>query len=444
MTAIVGGRRFPLWFIGVQPYRLGTLGYLAAGITTRSTLLAAGEHRLRAPRSIVFGVGVFAQLPAIVAERGSRVLVCVGSALYKQPTVAATLAMIGNNETVRIFDSGEPDLPLASAVRGMEFARQEPVDVVVGIGGGSTLDLAKLMAIALASEDAIETFYGENRVPPLSVPIVAVPTTAGTGSEVTPVAVVHDTIRETKVGISSPYLVSDVALCDPALALTCPPQVTAHSGIDALLHAVEAFTARTRVPSSRDGGPEPVFRGKGLFTDLFAREAIERIGSALELAVGDGRNLEARSTMALGSLCAGLACGNAGTAAVHALQYPLGAATGTPHGLGIGLLAPYVLERVRPGCTPELADVARLLGAAAPDDNDEHASRCAVDEIARLANAIGIPQSLSEIGVERRDLPHLAEGAAGIERLMRNSPVPLDRADLLAILERAWVGSRDL
>lgn len=144
--------------------------------------------------------------------------------------------------------------------------------------------------------------------------------------------------------------------------------------------------------------------------------------------------------MALGSLCAGLAFGTAGTAAIHALQYPLGAATHTPHGYGIGLLAPYVLDHVRHGCEPDLAQVARALRVADTDTPVPAAARAAVDEIRRLADAVGIPRTLGEIGLDRAELPSIAADAASIARLMRNSPVELDTADLETILDRAWHG----
>jgi alcohol dehydrogenase len=220
--------------------------------------------------------------------------------------------------------------------------------------------------------------------------------------------------------------------------VSCPPALTAHTGIDALIHAVEAFTARVREPADSTVYPGDVFRGKGFFSDVLTYRAIEKIGGALERAVRDGDDVAARSDLSLGSLCAGLGFGTAGTAAIHALQYPFGAATGTPHGYGIGLLAPYVLAYVRPACVPALAEVARALGVGA--DDDELASERAVQEIARLVDAIGIPRTLRDAGVEREQLRGFAEDAASIDRLMRNSPRPLDVDALESILEHAWAG----
>lgn len=404
--------------------------------------LAVAQPRsalLRAPREVHFGAGLIARLPAVVCSLGDDVLVCAGPSVLALPAVVSALGQIeAEARSLRVCDFVAPDLPVDRVERAQAFAREAEVDVVVGIGGGSTIDLAKLSALGLTTDDPLSAFYGENLVPGPTVPVVAVPTTAGTGSEATPVAVVHDPSRTLKVGISSPYLIPDVALCDPLLTVTCPPTLTAHTGIDALIHAVEAFTARVREPVDPAAHPGDVFRGKGFFSDVLTYRAIEKIGGALERAVRNGDDVAARSDLALGSLCAGLGFGTAGTAAIHALQYPFGAATGTPHGLGIGLLAPYVLAYIRPACVSELAQVARALGVGA--DDDELASERAVREIARLVESIGIPRTLRAAGVAREQLRAFAEDAASIERLMRNSPRPLDVDALEAILEHAWTG----
>jgi alcohol dehydrogenase len=295
------------------------------------------------------------------------------------------------------------------------------------------MDAAKLVALLLRHPGPLELYYGENAVPGPVVPIVAVSTTAGTGSEVTPVAVVGDPSRQLKVGVSSLHLIPDVAICDPELTTSCPPSVTAFSGIDALAHAVEALTARVR-PRAWDVYPGEIFGGSTALTDDYARRAIRAIGSALERAYVDGTDLSARTEMLYGSLCAGLAFGNAGTAGAHALQYPIGAATATPHGLGVGLLLPYVLSYTAPACAGKLAEVARELEV-------EPTASAAIAEIARLSAAVGVPCTLEAIGVNEAALPEYAEQAASIRRLAGNSPRELDADGLLEILRSAYAGS---
>ena len=388
---------------------------------------------VRQPRQTLFGRGALAALAPVAARIGRRILVCSDAAILAQPRVESALRTLeGQSDACIVFDGVEQELPLSTIDRCIELAQAEEIDVVIGLGGGSCLDAAKLTALRLSHPGQLEQYYGEGTVPGSILPVVAVPTTAGTGSEVSPVAVVGDPGRRLKVGVSSPELIPRAAICDPELTLSCPPRVTAFSGIDALAHAVEAFTARER-PREWAAHPGEVFQGKTVFTDRFALEAIRCIGLALERAVTHGDDLDAREQMLYGSLCAGIAFGNAGTAGAHALQYPIGAATSTPHGLGVGLLLPYVLRYTRDACRPELEEVARALDV-------EPSADAAIVEIARLAAAVGVPRTLAEIGVAEEDLPQLATQAATVTRLVANSPRPLDVEGLLSILGEAWAG----
>lgn len=387
---------------------------------------------LRSPKEIMFGRGSIAALAKVVAQMGSRVVVCTDTNVMRHPAVRAALAELHEaSSDLRVLDSIAPDLPL-SAVQDCLDAADPRTDVVVGLGGGSCMDAAKLLALLLRHPGPLELYYGENAVPGPVVPIVAVPTTAGTGSEVTPVAVVGDPARHLKVGVSSAHLIPAVAICDPELTLSCPPSVTAFSGIDALAHAVEALTARAR-PRAWESYPGEIFQGSTALTEDYARHAIRAIGSALERAYADGSDLAARAEMLYGSLCAGLAFGNAGTAGAHALQYPIGAATATPHGLGVGLLLPYVLGYTAPACGEKLVDAARELGV-------EPTAPAAIAEIARLAAAVAVPVTLEAIGVREDALPEYAEQAALIHRLAGNSPRELDAQGLLEILRNAYSG----
>jgi alcohol dehydrogenase len=393
---------------------------------------------LRAPAELRFGQGAARSLGSIAASLGTRAVVCSDRVVMAQPPVAAALRTLAEAGVATVvFDGAEPELPLSCVERALAVVASVPrVDLVIGIGGGSAIDLAKLVALLAVHPGPVAQYYGENAVPGPCLPVVAVPTTAGTGSEVTPVAVIGDPARELKIGVSSPYLVPARALCDPELTLTCPPALTAFSGIDALAHAIEAFTASTREPSWSQH-PQDVFQGKNPFSDGFALAAVRAISGSLERAVGTGGDLEAREAMLLGSLSAGLAFGNAGTAGAHALQYAVGAATHTPHGLGVGLLLPYVLSYTRHACAPELRQLADAFGVA---ELDHDAPRAAIDELVRITASIGIPRTLADIGIAEDALPHLADQASGVTRLLRNSPRPVDRDALLHILRAAHRG----
>jgi alcohol dehydrogenase len=391
-----------------------------------------GVHR--APAEILFGYGTVAALASATAELGRRVLVCSDPNILVQPAVGAALGELERSSTsVTVFDAIEPDLPLGIVEEILSVVAGSGVDVVVGLGGGSCMDAAKLAALLLRHPAPVQDYYGENAVPGPGLPVVAVPTTAGTGSEVTPVAVISDPDRHLKVGVSSPHLIPRVAICDPELTLSCPRSVTAVSGIDALAHGVEAYASRPRA-RAWEVHPGEVFQGKTVFSDRYALEAIEAIGGALERAVTDGSDREARERMLYGSLCAGLAFGNAGTAGAHALQYPIGALTGTPHGLGVGLLLPYVLRYTAVACEAELAQIAGALGLA------DRSAAAAVAEITRLTAAVGIPRTLAEIGISEAALPEIARQAFTVKRLAENSPRVLDVPALEAILRDAWSG----
>jgi alcohol dehydrogenase class IV len=256
---------------------------------------------------------------------------------------------------------------------------------------------------------------------------------------VTPVAVIADTERGTKVGISSPYLIPRVAVCDPELTLTCPPGLTAVSGADALTHAIESYTAARREVTA-DLTVKNVFVGKNALSDMFGLLALKNIFEALPTAVKDGKNIAAREKMMLASLAAGCAFGTAGTAAAHAIQYPVGNETHTPHGMGVALLMPYVMEFNRPACVGGFAEIARGIGLNGKDDED--LSKKLIDAVAALLAEIKIPVTLKELGLPEDKQDWTAEAAIGAARLVGNNPRKLDVDALKAITRAAFTGDR--
>jgi alcohol dehydrogenase class IV len=388
---------------------------------------------LRSPDEVLFGRGMAAATGRVAARHGRRVLVCTDAVIATTDAFEMVADSLQSADLdVAVFDRGAVDVPMETIDAAVARGRAFRPDVVVAVGGGSSIDLAKVTALLLSHPGPLSRYYGEHAVPGPLVPIVALPTTAGTGSEVTPVAVIGDPELGMKVGISSPYLIPRTAICDPVLTLEAPPRVTAYAGIDALAHAIEAYMAIERSPSA-DLPLERVAVGKNALSDALALEAVRAIAPCLERAVADGGDLAARTGMLYGSLTAGLAFANAGVSAAHALQFAVGAATGTPHGLGTGLMLPYVMAFNRPERTAALAEIAAALGVAD-----------AVAEVHRLALAIGLPATLAELGVGTESLAAMAGQAAGIRRLAGNNPRLLDAAGCEAILQAAWHGDPSL
>jgi alcohol dehydrogenase class IV len=396
---------------------------------------------LRLPREVLFGEGQVAAIGQVAARLGSKALICTDARFAAtDPFSQLRQRLQDAGVQCHLFDAVEPDLPSETVYRCAEAARGFGPDLVVGVGGGSCIDMAKCASLILTHGGQLEDYYGEFKIPSRVLPIVAVPTTAGTGSEVTPVAVVSDAKRTLKVGISSPYLIPAAAICDPTLTLTCPPALTAIAGADALTHAIEAFTALRRVPDA-DLAQKHVFVGKNAFSDVFALKAIALIGRSLERAYGDGADRQARSDMMLGALTAGCAFGTAGTSLAHAVQYPIGALTHTPHGVGVAAVMPYAMSYNRSAATAEMAEIAIALGSDRATQSTEALSHAAIREVSRLFAAVGIPASLKSLGLPEDRIDWTAEQAIGIQRLIKNNPRPIDLSGMRQFVAAAFDGN---
>jgi alcohol dehydrogenase class IV len=389
---------------------------------------------------LVFGPGAVAQLGEIATRLPARrVLLVTDPILLKaglvetvrRPLDAAGLA-------VEVFSGGEPEPSMRAAEACVVLARQFKPDALVGLGGGSNMDLAKISATILAHGGGPRDYVGDDKIPGPIASLVCVPTTAGTGSEVSAASVLTDTDNKIKVGVLSNYLRPRVALVDPLLTVSCPPKVTADSGIDALTHVVEAYTAVDNAAFPLPAGERTVYQGKHPLGDCFAEKAIALIGAYLRRAVARADDLEAREGMALAATLAGLAFSNVGVAVVHALEYPVGGATHCSHGAGNGLLLPYVMRFNLPARPREFAAVARLLGEDVAGLDERQAAERAVAAVERLRADIGIPGRLRELGVREEQLRPFAEKAAGIKRILRVNPRPVTADDLEGILRAAF------
>jgi alcohol dehydrogenase len=383
---------------------------------------------------IFFGWGSVSVLRDVAREFGPRVFLCTDQNMMNTGICEIVMAHLAEGKAdIKVFDGGQPEVDRQTIERAAAVAHAYAPDVVIGLGGGSNLDLSKAVALLTKYPGPLHDYYGENNVPGPIVPVVAVPTTAGTGSEVSPVAVVADPERAMKVGIASRALIPKWAVVDPALTVSCPAGVTAHSGMDALAHAIESFCAKVRT----DCSPQAIFVGKNPISDVLATRAISLIAAHLPAAVAQPGDRVARQEMALASLLAGMAFSAAGTAAVHALQYPVGEATHTPHGLGNAVLLPTVMRSITPSRISEMALVACSLDPSLLTRADADAADRAAGLVEELAAKVGIPKGLRALGVKEEQLPQLAHMASTVRRLLDNSPVPFDENDLLRLLQEA-------
>lgn len=398
---------------------------------------------MRAPRHLVVGPGQRYTLSSYVLKFGRRALLITDARMAQD---AAFLNMVDDlkkhDVAVRVFDGVAAELPLFCIEAGLHSAVGFEASVIVGLGGGSCLDAAKVIATVLAHGGAPADYYGEYQVPGPILPLILMPTTSGTGSEVTPVAVIDDPLKAQKIGIASPYLIPEVAICDAELTLTCPPGLTAASGADALTHAIEAFTTLQR-PAHPRLTTDHVFIGKNALADHFALEAIRLISQNLEECVERGDNLARRHDLMVGSTLAGLAFGVAGTAAAHAIQYPIGAQTKTAHGLGVATLLPYVMTWNSPACREQIARIGEAMGLSVSGGIEERA-KAAVDHVADLFAKIGIPKSIAALGVTEDQLDGIADTAMRIDRLIKNNPRKLDAAGMTQVVRAAFLGDRSL
>jgi alcohol dehydrogenase class IV len=389
---------------------------------------------------LLFGRDAATQLGDVAQRlRAKRALVVTDPILVKaglaeralQPLAAGGLA-------VETFPGGEPEPSFAAAEACLDSARKFRPDVLVALGGGSNMDLAKMVAIVLANGGAMRDYVGDDKIPAPVWPVICVPTTAGTGSEVSAAAVLTDTANHMKVGILSNYLRPRVAVVDPLLSVSCPPKVTADSGIDALTHAIEAFTAVDNAVFPLPAGERSVYQGRHPVGDVFAEKAIALIGRFLRRAVKDGSDLEAREGMSLAATLAGLAFSNVGVAAVHAMEYPVGGAVHCSHGCGNGLLLPWVMRFNLPARVYEFAEIARLLGEDVTGLSKQQAAERAVTAVDRLRADIGVPGRLRDLGVKQEQLRGFAERAHGIRRVMRVNPRVLTVDEVEGIYRAAW------
>jgi alcohol dehydrogenase class IV len=372
---------------------------------------------------VVAGPGSIERLLELVSDLGGRrVLIVSDKGVARAGLVDRPRELLAaGGVAVTVLDDTPPE-PEVKHVEALFAAAKAAggADVVVGIGGGSAMDVAKILAVLLAQPVTLSALLAKEPIRIRGLPTVMVPTTAGTGSEATPNAIVLVPEDELKVGIVSPNLMPDGVILDPLLTVTLPPAITAATGMDALTHAIECYCSR-----------------KGnLFSDLYGLEAIRLIARSIRRAYRDGTDVDARYDMLLGAYYGGVCIATSSTTAVHALAYPLGGKYRIPHGLSNAMLLPFVMEFNLEGSEQKFQAMAGAMGIAVDGRTAREAGERMIAALYELNADLDIVSSLRDKGITDRDLDGLVDGAAKVTRLLDNNPRPMTRADMRAIYQR--------
>jgi alcohol dehydrogenase len=378
--------------------------------------------------SIVSEPGASLRLGQLIAERFpgiERVLIVTDPGFLRTGLAEPPRASLEREGMqVSIYSDVVADPPEAVVHAAAGFARQQGAELVIGLGGGSSMDVAKLVAVLAGSDQPLAEMYGINKVRGKvnrkRLPLVQVPTTAGTGSEVTNIAIVT-TGETTKMGVVAPQLYADLALLDASLTVGLPAIVTAATGIDAMVHAIEAYTSRHK---------------KNPLSDMLARQALSLLSANLVKACENGQDLDARQAMLLGACLAGQAFSNAPVAAVHALAYPIGGIFHVAHGLSNSLVLPHVLRFNLPSATSLYAELAGIVVPHAAGSEEARAQALIV-AMQQIATITGVETTLQQVGITERDLDRLADDAMLQTRLLGNNPREITREDARAIYAAA-------
>lgn len=366
---------------------------------------------------IIFRNGAAAELGALSSRIvGQRVLLVTDRVIRELGLLDEALTDLqAAGVDVAIYDGVEPDPPVRCVEAAVKTGRQASATGVIGFGGGSVMDTAKIAAYLLRSDQALEDCYGVEKCTGVRLPLVLVPTTAGTGSEMTPISVLTKSATE-KMGVSSHQLLPDLAVLDPLLTLSVPPDQTAATGIDAMVHAIEAYTTKLK---------------KNPVSDALALEALRLLSGNIRAVMESPNNIEARGQMLLGAMLAGQSFANAPCAAVHALAYPLGARFHVTHGLSNSMMLAPVLRFNRDHCEAEYARLGEVVFGTA-------SAETLIAGFEQLGPSLGLPAKLQELGITEPDLDVMAHDAMAQTRLLQNNPRDVTEADARAIYGAAW------
>lgn len=373
------------------------------------------------PNKLTIGKDTFLSITNEITEASLQSAFIIVTPALKHPVDSLMQSLKDNNVMSASYSEIDQEPTFNDFEETLKHASDFNPDVVIGVGGGSVLDVTKLIAAQLDDRQSLHDMVGSGKVNSRERKLICVPTTAGTGSEVSPNAILQDEEENLKKGIISPYLVPDSVYLDPMLMLDVPPRITASTGLDALTHCLEAYINKNAHP----------------FIDMYALEGMKLISNNLIKAVDKGDDLDARISLARGSLLGGFCLGPVNTAAVHALSYPLGSKFHLPHGLSNALLLPHVMEFSMEAAPQRYAEVAVAIGCKY-QENDYETAKKGIEKINDMIKACGIPAKLSELNITENDIPDMATDAMKIERLLKNNPRPVNRDDAINIYKAAF------
>lgn len=373
-------------------------------------------------RKLITGSGSVTRLKNEVIRLGMTKPLIVTDSILKSVGIVQLVEDQLSGIPFSVYDGvlPEPEVYLVNECN-LRFC-DEACDGLIAVGGGSVMDIAKAVSAITVHAGRIEELFGVDLVQKKGPPVIAIPTTAGTGSEVTNIAILSDKTAQLKKGIVSDFILPDVAIVSPEMTVTMPKTVTAASGVDALVHAVEAYISVNASP----------------ITDSLALGAIKMISRNLPVAFEEPGNLVARDSMATASLMAGMAFGNAGVGAVHALAYPLGGRFNIAHGVSNALLLPYVMKWNKESCLEKFREIANAMDVVVEDLSDREAAEEAVEKMETLCRKVEIPKGLRSLNIPRSIIPDMAADAIQIDRLLKNNPRALSEQDIIEIYQSAY------
>lgn len=378
----------------------------------------------RLPEVLLIGLGSVEKLGEEASKLGSnKALIITDKGILKAGLANRVKDILNKSQIeVEVYTDVEPEPSMESLTPCLTLVKQNNFDVLVGLGGGSSIDTTKAVSILATNGGNISDYFGIGKIGKPGLPTIMIPTTAGTGAEITQNAIFTDRENQLKKGVVSPYLLPKVAIIDAELTIGLPPSITAATGMDALTHAIESYTALKATPH----------------TDIYALEAIKLIAVSLRKAVWCGSDIDAREKMALGSCLAGVSLANAGVGAVHAMAYPLGGQFHVPHGVANALLLPYVLEYNVVADVHKFAKVAEAMGEDISGLSVRKAAERATESVRQLSIDVGIPQNMRQVGVTQESIDGMSKAAAANDRLMGNNIRKLSEQDVKQIYLNAF------
>ena len=377
--------------------------------------------RLQTARSTITGLNAIDNISEEISKFGKKVLIICDKGIVKTGIVERVREKLeAGNYTVGLFDKVEPEPDIELVYQCADVIKEKDYEVLIGLGGGSAMDVTKGASIAVTNPGKIEDYLGIGLVQKKGLPMVLVPTTSGTGSEATMAAIF--TADNMKQGVFDPKIFPDVAIVDPSLTVSMPPKVTAATGMDALCHCLECYTALSATS----------------ITDFIAKEGIRLISKSLRRAVYNGNDIEARSDMALGSYYGGMCIANASVTAVHALSFPLGADYHIPHGVANAIMLPYVIRYNCLANVERFREIAILMGEKVEHLSMRDGALMAAESVETLMKDIGLPLKLKDIDIPRDVIPSMAERALTVQRLLTMNPRFIGLDDIIEIYERAY------